>query len=92
MDDGNNTVLVCLQSIPETLGHHRLQGLNIFSFWQQFPNPSHVTSNKKKKKKVNKGIHRSGVSQLLMHVKIHTIYYSEYGFTKRSAMKFTWTH
>lgn len=71
MDDGNNTVLVCLQSIPETLGAHRLQGLHIFSLWQQSAIPSHVTS---KKKNVNKSIHKSGVSQLLMQVKIHTRY------------------
>lgn len=97
MDDGNNTIFVCLQSIPETLGHHQLQGLNIFSFWQQFANPSHVTSNKKKKttknNKINKGICKSGVSQLLIHVKIHTQYITvNMDSQKRSAMKFTRMH
>jgi len=49
MDDGNNTALLCLRSIPEILGHHQLQGLRIFSLWRQFANPSHVTSNNNNK-------------------------------------------
>lgn len=91
MDDGNNTILVCLQSIPETLGHHRLQGLHIFSLWQQSANPSHVTSNKKS---VNKSIHKSG-SFTITHASKNsrTIYYSEYGFIKTIHYeKFTQPH
>lgn len=80
MDDGNNTVLVCLQSIPETLGHHQLQGLHIFSLWQQFANPSHVTSNKKMLTRAFTKVEFHNYSYASKNS--HTIYYSDYGFIK----------
>lgn len=73
MDDGNNTVLVCLQSIPETLGHIGYKDY-IFSVPGSNLQTLLMWPATKKNPNINKTFHKRGVSQLLMQVKIHTQY------------------